>query len=202
MTFSTHDGSKPAPWIPGPGVYSFPTGPAINAFTKTDDADKIKLLLLRVCDYLAAPFGTEEQYYISFGKEGVDHKLVEGEPVLTTPGVADIALPIQYVGASPHSLYQPGRPQDVDVQHASMSKVLPLSVVDPTLGLFSYTAATKSASASTAISDNVNSIIVGRKPLSALDAAVKTWKSAAGNAMRDEYAEQLQAQGGPDTKPS
>lgn len=201
MTFSTRDGSKPAPWNPGTGVYGFSTGPAINAFAKGADPERIELLL-RVCDYLAAPFGTEEHHYLSFGDAGVHHEVDGGEPVLTDKGVSDIQLPLQYLAGPPHALYQPGRPRDVDVQHAYMSKVLPLSTVDPTLGLFSDTAATKSASASLTLADDVNSIIVGRKPPAELEAAVRKWKSAAGDAMRDEFTEQLQTQGGPTNRPS
>lgn len=195
MTMTNRDGSKPAPWYPGSGFF------AINSLTKQSDPEKIKLAL-RVCNYLAAPFGTEEEYYISYGKEGRDHKLVNGEPVKTDKGVADIAVPVGYLGAAPHSLYQPGRPQDVDVQHKYMATVLPLSVVDPTLGLFSNTQATDAAPANTVLTDVTNSIIQARKPLSAFDDAVKAWKSAAGDKMRDEFTQQLQAQGGPDSKPS
>ena len=195
MTVTTRDASKPAPWYPGSGYY------AINALSKQSDPEKTKLLL-RVCNWLAAPFGTEERYYLAFGEKGVDHKLVDGEPVKTDKGIADIALPVGYMGDAPHSLYEPGRPQDVDVQHAYMSKVLPLSTVNPVLGLFSNAAATKSAPALTTLTDSVNDIIQGRKPLSDLDAVVKTWKSAAGDAMRDEFQEQLQAQGGPSDAPS
>lgn len=200
MTISTRDGNGPAPWFPGAGVYAFPTGPAINAFAKTDDPERTKMLL-RICDYLAAPFGTEEHHYINYGSEGTHHDVVEGEPVLNDRGVADISLPVQYVGAPPHALYQPGRPQDVDEQHAYMSDVLPRSVEDPTLGLFSNTAATSMASASKNMTDAVNSIIVGRQPLSSLDEAVKRWKSSAGDAMRDEFTEQLQVQEEPNDAP-
>jgi len=195
MTLTTRDGSKPAPWFPGTGYYS------INSITKTDDVEKVRFAL-RVCNYLAAPFGTQEQFYLTYGEEGVNHDLVDGEPLLNDKGIADIALPVGYMGASPHVLYQPGRPQDVDAQHAYMSTVLPRSVVNPTLGLFSNTSATKSAPATLALTDAVNAIIQGRKPFTDLDGAVQTWKKAAGDAMRDEFTEQLQVQGGPSSSPS
>ena len=191
MTLTNRDGSKPAPWIPGPGYYS------INALNKKSDPETIKLAL-RVCDYLAAPFGTDEQFFLTYGIEGTHHELdSSGNPVLTDRGISDIAVPVNYLGASPHALYQPGRPQDVDVQHAYQSAMLPLSLENPTQGLFSNTAVTDGVVANRNQTNDIYEIIQGRKPFSDLDTVIDTWMKTAGTAMKQEYEDQLQSEGGP-----
>ena len=86
----------------------------------------------------------------------------------------------------------PGRPQDADTQHEYQSMEIPTGVSNPTIGLFSNTAASKNATADKAFNDGVNDIIQGRRPFSDLKNLVSTWRTAAGDAMRNEYQDQLQ----------
>jgi len=182
-------GTGLAHWHDGTGVYS------ITGLKKQTSKDKIKLIL-RVLNYLAAPFGTEEYLYRLFGQEGVDHKMSSaGDPVLTKTGQTNTVIPIRYFADAPYTVYQPGRPQDADTQHKYQSVEIPTGIKNPTIGLFSNTAATKNATADAAFTDAVNQIIQGRKPFSDLDTQISTWKSAAGDAMRNEYQDQLQKKG-------
>lgn len=184
------DGSALAHWHYGSGYFS------ITGLKKQSSPDKIKTIL-RVLNWLAAPFGTEEYLYQLYGQEGVDHQMSSaGDPVLTKTGTTNTVIPIRYLASSPYTLYQPGRPQDADTQHEYQSKEVPTGIQNPTLGLFSNTAATKNATADTNFNDGVNDIIQGRKPFSNLDSLISTWKSAAGNQMRNEYQDQLQKNGG------
>ncbi|GAA2095798.1 extracellular solute-binding protein [Microlunatus panaciterrae] len=180
------DGSGLAHWAYGSGVYS------ITGLKKQDDPEKIKLIL-RVLNYLAAPFGTEEHMYRLYGQEGVDHTVnSEGNPSLTKVGTANTVLPIRYLADAPYAIYQPGRPQDADTQHDYQSLEIPTGISNPTVGLFSNAAATKNPTADKNFTDAINEIIQGRKPFSTMDDLIKTWKSAAGDEMRKEYEEQLQ----------
>jgi putative aldouronate transport system substrate-binding protein len=190
MPVYTRDGSKLAPWTLGSGVYS------ITSIKKQDDPEKLKLIL-RVLNYLAAPFGTEEYFYRLYGQEGVDHTInSDGDPVFTKTGTANTVLPIRYLADAPYTIYQPGRPKDADIQHEYQSLVLPGGLSNPTVGLYSNTAATKNATVDKAFTDAVNEIIQGRKPISTLDDLIGTWRKGAGDDMRKEFEEQLQA-GGP-----
>lgn len=190
MLCYNRDGSALAPWHEGSGVYS------ITGLKKQNSKDKIKLIL-RVLNWLAAPFGTEEYLYRLYGQEGVDHKMsAAGDPVLTKTGQTDTVIPIRYFADAPQIVYQPGRPQDADTQHAYQSKEIPTGIKNPTIGLFSNTAVTKNATADAKFSDGVNQIIQGRKPFSGLKDLISTWRSAAGDQMRKEYEEQLQKNGG------
>ncbi len=59
-------------------------------------------------NWLAAPFGSAEHYFRTFGEEGVDHTINgDGDPVKTKLGTANIALPTGYFADAPRTLYQP-----------------------------------------------------------------------------------------------
>lgn len=182
----TRDGSDLAPWAYGRGSYSF------TGVKKQEDAERVPMLL-RVLNWLAAPFGTEEYTYRFYGEEGRDHQLDgDGNPVLTAKGQANTVLPIRYLADSPSPIYVPGHPEDADVQHEFQSRVLPDGVSDPTVGLFSDTNATKNASIDKAFTAGVNEIIQGRKAIGDLDALVDAWRSGGGDKIRTEFEEELQ----------
>ncbi|QDP95901.1 extracellular solute-binding protein [Microlunatus elymi] len=184
------DGSGLAHWAYGGGVYS------ITSLKKQDSPDKIKLIL-RMLNYLAAPFGTEEYLYRLYGQEGVDHKkTAAGDPVLTATGTANTVIPIRYLADAPYTVYQPGRPQDADTQHKYQSLEIPTGIANPTVGLFSNAYASKNATIDKNFNDGVNQIIQGHKPISELDSLLSAWRSGGGDQMRKEYEEQLQKNGG------
>ncbi|QDP95902.1 extracellular solute-binding protein [Microlunatus elymi] len=186
------DGSELARWMLGSGIY----GNGFTGLKKQDSPDKIKLIL-RVLNWLAAPFGTEEYLYRLYGENGVDHKMSStGDPVLTQTGTTNTVIPIRYMADSPGVLYQPGRPQDADTQHEYQAAVLPNGLENPTVGLFSNAYASKNATIDKNFNDGVNQIIQGRKPLSELDSLLSAWRSGGGDKMRKEYQDQLQKNGG------
>lgn len=189
MPVYTRDGSELAPWALGSGVFS------ITTITKQDDPEKTKRIL-RALNYLAAPFGTEEYLYRWFGEEGVDHTMSsDGNPALTKTGTSNATLPIRYLADAPNAVYQAGRPQDAEVQHAYQSQVIPTGIANPTLGLYSNTAATKNSAADLDFNNGVYEIVQGRKPFANLDTLLATWRKAAGDGMRAEFEEQLQSVG-------
>lgn len=191
MESYNRDGSKLAHWHDGPGIFHS----AFTGLKKQDSPDKTKLIL-RMLDWLAAPFGTEEYLYRIYGEEGVDHKLTpDGDPVLTATGLTNTVVPAKYLADAPSVIYEPGRPQDVKLQHAYQSKEIPTGIQDPTLGLFSDTEASKSDTISGNLDDGVNQIIQGRKPLTELDSLLDNWRSGGGDTIRKEYLEQLQKKG-------
>ena len=100
-------------------------------------------------------------------------------------------LPIRYLADSPFTIYQPGRPQDANTQHAYQALEIPTGIQNPTVGLFSNAAATDNATADKKFTDAVNEIIQGRQPMSQLDSLISTWRKAAGDQMRKEYLPQL-----------
>jgi putative aldouronate transport system substrate-binding protein len=190
MPVYERSGGKLAPWTYGSGVFS------ISTIAKQDDPERVKLIL-RMLNYLAAPFGTAEYLYRWYGEEGVDHTLTDsGDPVLTKTGQTNTVIPIRYLADAPYAVYQAGRPQDADTQHKYQTLEIPTGIANPTVGLFSNTYATKNATADTNFLNAMYEIVQGRKPFATLDEEVSTWRKQAGDGMRSEYQEQLQAIGG------
>ncbi len=181
------------------GLGKVSLGSGIYSVTAIKKAPKKRVQeLLRIANWLAAPFGTAEYLFRLYGVTGVDNTIDKnGDPQYTPRGLAEtIPLPVRYIADSPAPIYQPGRPQDAKIQHAYQMKVIPTGISDPTIGLFSNTNATKGAVINKAFADDHNDIIQGRKPLNYLDDALKTWRAGGGDQIRKEFQEQLQKQGG------
>ena len=64
--------------------------------------------------------------------------------------------------------------------------LIPISVDDASLGLYSPTASSKGVTAELAWYDNLTDIIAGRRPMSEFDGLVNDWQKAAGNQVRTE----------------
>jgi putative aldouronate transport system substrate-binding protein len=188
-------GLVPAPKWDGGGlaVKQLNAGASGNyaAFKRADDA-KIKMLL-QFANYLAAPVGTQEFLTANYGKEGVSYTFTGDDPQLTDSGNADhySAQALGYVAnGSLDVLYTPGQSDFVKQQHDFLTKVMPQTYFNPTIGLYSPTnVGAAGLTATKNITDIMSDIMFGRKPASAWDAAVKTWQKAAGDKMRAEYEE-------------
>lgn len=188
LTVPQRDGGGTAPWALGPGSFG------MAAITQADP-ERVKLCL-RLANYLAAPFGSEEYLYITYGEQGVDHDVdARGNPSLTKRGRDNTAVQSRYLGDGPKAIYTPGRPEDAKVQHDYQTAAIANGVANPAVGLFSNTAAGENATADRNFLDSVNDLIQGRRPYSDLDGLVQTWRQAAGDGMRREYQDQLQQAG-------
>ncbi|HEX3811848.1 MAG TPA: extracellular solute-binding protein [Mycobacteriales bacterium] len=181
------------------GLGKIPLGGPSFSTTAIKKASKSRVKeLLRIANWLATPFGSKEYLFRVYGITGVDNTVDKnGDPHYTQLGLSEaVPLPIRYVADAPAPIYQPSRPQDAKIQHAYQSKVLPDGIPNPTLGLFSDTNAQQGAIINKAFANAHNDIIQGRKPLSALDDALKAWRQGGGDKIRKEYEDQLQKQGG------
>ncbi|MFI6296291.1 hypothetical protein ACIBEJ_32175 [Nonomuraea sp. NPDC050790] len=167
-----------------------------NLLKKADEA-RVKELL-RVADFFAAPFGSEEYTLIQYGLEGTDHTRDDkGNPVLTDQGAKDITVPWKYIAAPTQAVYDPTSRQGVEHLHAALSKMIPQAVYDPTTGMFSPTGENKYESLYTMRNDKVTSIVAGRAKLGELDQLVKDWRAQGGDKIRAEFEQALQQSGGP-----
>ncbi|MDT0316853.1 extracellular solute-binding protein [Streptomyces millisiae] len=183
-------GGELAAWHTGNGVFN------TAGLRRQDDPERIRLVL-RVLNWLAAPFGTEEHLYRVYGEAGVDHERNdEGDPIYTSEGQTNTAVPTRYLVDAPAVLYQPGRPDDVDYQHAFQTTVLQRRKDDPTLGLYVDSTTARAEAAERNLLATRDDVIQGRKSLTDLDRAVDDWRSAVGDQMRTGYEEQLQQAGG------
>jgi putative aldouronate transport system substrate-binding protein len=164
-----------------------------NGFRKAS-ADRIDELL-RVCNWLAAPFGTQEDLLVQYGVEGTDYAFdPNGNPVPTSVGPSNsLYVGWQFMSRHPWVLYYPGLQDFGKVNQQAQQALLPLGVEDPTWGTFSQTYLSKGRSMETTFGDGVNDIIAGRRPMSDFDQLVRDWRTNGGDAIRKEYADQLKA---------
>jgi putative aldouronate transport system substrate-binding protein len=162
-----------------------------NGFRKAS-SDRIDELL-RVCNWLAAPFGSQEDLLVQYGLEGTDYTFdANHNPVPTQVGPSDsLYVGWQFMSRHPWVLYYPGLPDFGKVNQQAQQALLPLGAEDPTWGTFSQTYLSKGRSMETTFGDGINDIISGRRPFSDYDQLVKDWQSGGGETIRKEYADAL-----------
>lgn len=185
--YAPHIGGIVPPLRDGGGyrLFAGPPSLSITAIRK-NDAKKVRQLL-EVCNWLAAPFGTQEYLFRKFGTEGEQFRWTDGHstPVLTESGAAQVTLPLQYLVDAPVIL-GPGREALVRKQYDFQKRAIPAVVKDASTGLYSDTATESSVDLGTIITDAQGAILQGRKPLSTWDDAVKSWRSKGGDTVRKE----------------
>ena len=144
--------------------------------------------ILRVLDWLASPFGSQEYLLRNYGLED-QHWTPDanGNPVLTDRGKADSTVPYNYLIRAPAALYWPQTPQNTPIMHDAETALYPYMSIDPTIGFYSPTNASKLPSLTRDLNDKLNDIIVGRQPFEALDQAISEWRGAGGDQIRTEF---------------
>lgn len=179
-----HDGGKPTTHL-GPGYL------AITAIPASVGSDDERLQeLLRILNYYAAPFGSEEHVFSFFGVDGVhsttrpdgsrERTDMFKQEILDFPNLVTYP-PAYYFDIPGDAKYI----QDLSTQYVANA------VADPTLGLYSPAAAENGAELGQLIEDRVTSIVTGREPLDTLGTMVDDWRSRGGDEMREEFQESL-----------
>jgi putative aldouronate transport system substrate-binding protein len=153
--------------------------------------------LLRILNWLAAPFGSAEYQLLTFGVKGVDYTVDEaGNPTLTPQGNADANyVPWKYVVGAPWVFYSPDLPNYAKVMYDTEHMLLPSAVSDPTFGMVSATNSTKLFTLTQSPNDGIVDMVLGRRPLSDYEQIVKDWQSNGGETIRKEYQESIAAAG-------
>jgi putative aldouronate transport system substrate-binding protein len=152
--------------------------------------------LLGILNYFTAPFGSTEYLLLYFGLEGADWTWdASGNPRQTPQGTKDVLttnLWFPFV-TPPDALFNPALGDYVTVTRQAQVESYAMTLPNPTVGLYSKTDASQGTSLSQKLSDVVAGIAYGRDPLSALDQAVRDWRSGGGDQIRAEYEAALQA---------
>lgn len=181
-----HDGGKPT-YHKYIGFFGFT---AISA-KAGKDKERVKELL-RILNYMASPFGSEEAIFNGNGIEGVHHTVKpDGTRIKTDLGKTEIG-PLTGLTNAPQVAYYDVAGDAQDMQKIQVD-LLSTAIDNPTWGLFSQTEVAKSAELTQLEADRRVAIVLGREPLSAWDQFIKDWKSRGGDQIRKEYEEALKA---------
>jgi putative aldouronate transport system substrate-binding protein len=169
-------------------------------YTVLKKASKARIeMLLRILDYMAAPFGSKEYELTHFGVEG-QHFTRGSDGQIAPTALADKenpdTLPIRYICEAPPVSFYPGAPDAARRQHQYDQDTIPLGVGNPGNGLHSDTYERSQAKLIQIQNDGITAIITGRQPVSSWDGVLKTWKAAGGDASATEFAKEYSAQNG------
>ncbi|HLZ30695.1 MAG TPA: extracellular solute-binding protein [Chloroflexota bacterium] len=184
--FSADGKSKPI-YHTGPSNFGM-------SFIKKGSVDRVKLLL-RVLNYIAAPFSSQEWALLNYGVEGTHfNRNPQGVPVLTEKGKAEVLSTWKYITNNPQVLYDTNRSQEYATNIQADEKAMAdVAIADPTLGLYSPTYTAQQPLLDQAMSDGVSDIVIGRAQLSDLDGLVKDWRNNGGDKARTEYQDAIAA---------
>ena len=168
-----------------------------NTYIPKASPERVKELL-GVLNFLAAPFGTQEQMLMSYGLPDADYTLSpDGDPLpVASNSYVYNPVPFRYLTQYPGVQYNTTNPADyAALVHPTELSMAAAGVKDPTLGLYSPSFANLNASLTQAVNDGVSDIVQGRRPVSDLDGIVATWRSNGGETIRQEYQSALAARG-------
>ncbi|MBV9601444.1 MAG: hypothetical protein JOZ87_31935 [Chloroflexi bacterium] len=181
--FSAVANAKPTYWSQQ-GIFGF-------SVLKQASPDRIKELL-RVLNWIAAPFGSQEYLLMNYGVPDVDYKLDgKSNPVLTDQGKSDSTIPWMYITQGPAALYFPTAPEYAQVMQDGEKAMFPYAQIDPTSTLYSQTFATKGIQLNQLVYNGIGDVVLGRQPTSAVDDVVSQWKSQGGDQMRTEFEQAI-----------
>jgi putative aldouronate transport system substrate-binding protein len=164
----------------------------VNGFQMIKKADDERVReLLRIMDYMAAPFGSEEYQLTRYGIEGEHFEFNDqGIPELTEQGEEDV---MQSVGwedvATAVAVIGPAEEALVSKMHGYSSEVSQYQIPDGALGYYSATDRERGQTLLDRFHQGIGEIVRGQRDESDLDGLLDEWRSGGGDAMRSEYEE-------------
>ena len=185
--FSATAGVQPVNYLSG--------GWVSTTILKKASPDRLKELL-RIVDWLASPFGSEEDLLLSYGIEDQDFtRDANGDPQLSAMGNSNAGyVPWRYISQHPYATYQADLPGYTKRSFDVEQMLLTTGIQDVTNGYYVSSAYTVAATtANQTFLDGVNDILFSRRPMSDYDHLVREWQTAAGDKMRQEYLEAMAA---------
>jgi len=184
--FAAQAGGKAQHFL-GPGFI------ATNALKKASP-DRIKELL-RIMDFLAAPFGTQEDLLLQYGLQDV-HYTLDSSGKLTLNDESNVDANYvnwKYMMQHPQVMYVPDIPGFAKAEYDAEHYLVPAGVNDPTFGLFSPTLGKSGATINRTMLEGITDIIASRRPLTDYDQIKKDWQDNGGEQIRKELVDAMAA---------
>lgn len=185
-----HDGGQAVTWnnTAVNGLLSIPTRVG-------NDEERVRELL-RIVNYHAAPFGSEEYLFINFGFEGEQHTRNEnGQLSRTEKGQADVnEIPATFFPTRVYNFPSSNVTEEGILGIQEITKdMLEIGIDNPTWTAYSETQATQAGVLNQFAIDSINGIVTGRQPLEALATYREEWKGRGGDQIRGELEEYLKS---------
>jgi putative aldouronate transport system substrate-binding protein len=171
------------------GFYGFTAIPA----KVSKDKERVRELL-RILNYHAAPFGSEEWTFLSYGLEGVHHTIQPGGTRNSTEQGKREIPGLKLVMNPPEVIYEPTLPGFAEYYQGYFRDLLAIGIDNPVLTAYSPTVVTKARELDQLRADRATALITGREPLTALDGWIQSWRSRGGDQIRKEYEAELKEQ--------
>lgn len=164
----------------GTGTYQ------LCAIRKQDSPDRVRELL-RILNYFATPFGSQEYLYLKFGEEGT-HWTWDEE--LSAPvgnqAISSERINVSYFASAPYELFDPGDQDVTEAMHAHQVETIGAGLRNAAASLYSSTDDQVGATLTANVDDVANNVIQGRASLSDWDTAVDEWRAGGGDTIRGE----------------
>jgi putative aldouronate transport system substrate-binding protein len=179
----------------GEGVtYRTPGFFGLTAISAQAGQDEERLQeLLRVLNYLFAPFGSEEFTFLNYGEVGVHSDEAEGGGYqINEKGIADRSA-LVYPFLSENYFFYPGVEGEAERAQQFNEEMARVAIGNPTAGIYSAAAAETGTQTAQLISDRYTEIVTGRAELDTWDQVIEEWRSRGGDEQRAEYEEAIRA---------
>ncbi len=172
---------------------TYAIGAGSTNFTVLAKADDGRIVeLLKILDFLAAPFGSAEFLFRKYGNDGAQHTADGDNPVLTKRGTDEItpvteALDYHLVDGVKVA-YEGSLTKITKAKYDFAKQAEPGYARSAVIGLYSETQARTGNQFNRTLTDLQNGVITGRKTVDDLAAALKTWNSGDGQKIKAEFA--------------
>ena len=179
----------------GKGVtYQSPGFFGLTAISARAAQDEERLReLLRILNYLFAPFGSEEFTFLNYGIPGVHSEEQEGGGYILNETGRNERSALVYPFLSENYFFYPGVPGEAELAQKFNEQMAEVAVANPTANVYSAAAGEHGATLGQLITDRYTEIVTGRADLSEWENVVEEWRSRGGDEMRAEYEAALRA---------
>jgi len=147
--------------------------------------------LLRIANYLAAPFGSYEYTLINYGEPDVDYTMGSNGPALTATGNKQVASTYSFLAGPNQVINNPGYPEITRVsavfeQQNARYGYKPL-FYDMNIAVPNNLAAANAYTPFTETANIMYEVVRGRSTIADYQSTVKEWQSNGGNDLRKFY---------------
>ncbi len=151
--------------------------------------------ILKIADYLASPFGSAENLFLSRGIRDRHYRLDGTDPIALTEHAGEIGLGVGYLAAPPPVLFGPGVAGYVEKAHAAQVDFAAHASADLAQRYYSEAGSRRGPQLASMIESLESDIIYGRKPVSAWAEGIDRWRADGGDDIRKELQAAIAAAG-------